>query len=163
MLLALVLSLWIFDGRRTVFEPAQTTTLSRHVGGWTLKVTRDKFTHEVSCSMSKGRVEFSNDVLIFHSNPDDDTTDAVFKVDGGPVRSVRDATFEDQRRGYFRAGGPLENPSAGQVALPSHYVTGASWVYIRPTPKHPPNGFDVRGFAGALALARQLQCPGIGP
>lgn len=163
MIAAALLALSLFGGRHTLLEQSQTTTIHRHVGGWTVKQTRDRFTQAVSCSMSKGRVEFRDDVLIFHSNPDDDTSDAVFKVDGGPVRSVREATYEDQRRGYFRDGGPLENPSAGEVALPPFYAAGASWVLIRPTPRHPANSFDVRYFAEALALARSLNCPGIGP
>jgi hypothetical protein len=142
---------------------AQTGTVHRHVGGWTLKVSTDSFTGAVACSMTKGRVEFRNDVLIFHLSRLDDTSDAVFRVDGGPVRSVREATYDDERRGYYRDGGPLENPSAGKVALPSFYVTGAKWVYIRETPRNDISWFDVSRFADALAVARSMKCPDIGP
>lgn len=141
----------------------QTKTVHRHVGGWTVKVTTDRFTKAVTCQMTKGRVEFRNDVLIFHLSRLADSSDADFRVDGGPVRSVREATYDDQRRGYFRDGGPLANPSNGEVALPSFYVTGARRVYIRENPRNPVNWFDVSRFADALALARAMKCPDIGP
>ena len=147
----------------SLFAPAQTATIHRYVGGWTVKLMRDRFTGAVSCSMNKGRVEFRRDVLVFHGDSRADTDDAVFRIDGGPARSVREATYDDQRHGYFRDAGPLENPSAGQVALPSFYVTGASWVYIRANPRRSPERFDVRRFPDALTLARAMKCPGVGP
>jgi hypothetical protein len=141
----------------------QTTTVHRHVGGWTIKATTDRFTKAVTCSMTKGRVAFRQDVLIFHLSRLTDTSDAYFRVDAGPVRSVREATYDDQRRGYYRDGGSLANPSAGEVALPSFYVTGAKWVYVRETPRNELSWFDVSRFAEALALARTMKCPDIGP
>ncbi len=87
----------------------------------------------------------------------------MFRIDDGPARSVHEATYDDQRRGYYRRGGPLENPLAGEVALPSFYVTGAKWVYIRETPRNDLSWFDVSHFAEALALARSESCPDIGP
>jgi hypothetical protein len=147
----------------TLFGSGQTSTVHRHVGGWTVAATSDRFTKAVSCAVSKGHVEFRNDVLIFHLSRLDDTTNAFFRVDDGPARSVREATYDDQRRGYYRNGGPLENPSAGVVALPSFYVAGAKWVYIRATPRNDLSWFNVSRFADALALARTLQCPDIGP
>jgi hypothetical protein len=147
----------------SLFDAPQTHTVQRHVGGWTVKVTTDRFTKGLSCSVSKGRVAFRNDVLIFHLSEYADVSDATFRVDGGPVRSVHEATYEDQRRGYYRRGGPLENPSAGEVALPSFYVTGAKWVYIRGQLRNGLSWFDVSHFADALALARSENCPDIGP
>jgi len=163
MIAAALFALSLFGERQTLFERGQQITTRHHVGGWTVRVSWDRFTGAISCAVNKGRVEFSNDVLIFHSNPEVDTSDAIFRVDGGPARSVREATYDDQRRGYYRSGGPLANPSAGEVALPSFYVTGAKWVYIRANPGRAPDGFDVRHFPEALALARAKKCPGIGP
>ena len=150
-------------GPRDLFTPAQTVTVHRRLGGWTVELVRDRFTGDVSCSMTKGRVAFHDDVLVFHGNSHAETDDAFFRIDNGAARSVREATYEDQRHGYFRDGGPLENPSAGEVALPAFYVIGAKRVYVRATPKRPPESFDVGGFADALALARSMKCPGIGP
>jgi hypothetical protein len=162
MIAAAVFALGLF-GSGALLEPAQTATTHRHVGGWTVKLVRDRFTGGISCSMSKGRVELRSDVLVFHGDSHADTDDAVFRIDGGPARSVREATYDDQRHGYFRDGGPLENPSAGKIALPSFYVTGAKWIYIRANPRRSPQAFDVRGFADALTLARTMKCPDVGP
>src|SRR5580658_5804799 len=99
----------------TLFGSGQTSTVHRHLAGWTVNVTTDRFTKAQTCSIAKGKVEFRPDVLIFHLSRLDDTANAYFRVDDGPARSVREATYDDQRRGYYRSGGPLENPSAGEV------------------------------------------------
>lgn len=156
MIAAAVLALHVFGG-------GQMKTVHRHVGGWVIDATTDRFTKTVTCTVGKGYVSFENDVLIFHLGRHADTIDADFRIDDGPARSVREATFEDQRRGYYRDGGPLANPSGGEVALPSFYVTGAKRVFIRPAPGRAIQSFDVRRFADALALARQMNCPGVGP
>lgn len=147
----------------SLFGAHQTITRHHHVGGWTVRVVWDRFTGDISCTVRKGRVELQNDVLIFHSPEWTDTSDAIFRIDGGPARSVHEATYEDQRRGYYRQGGPLANPSAGEVALPTYYVTGAKLVWIRPDARQEPWHFDVSRFADALALARSWKCPGLGP
>jgi|HubBroStandDraft_1064217.scaffolds.fasta_scaffold51106_2 hypothetical protein len=151
-------------GDQPFLAHGQTITRHHHVGGWTVRVIWDRFTGKIDCTVRKGHVELQNDVLIFHEDQwAADTTDAVFRIDAGSPRNVHDVTYEDQRRGYYRNGGPLENPSAGEVALPTYYVVGASWVYIRANVKRAPDAFDVRNFADALAAARHWKCPGLGP
>jgi hypothetical protein len=163
MIVATLVALSLFGERQSVFERGQTITRHHHVEGWTVRVLWDRFTGATSCTVRKGHVELRNDVLVFHAPTWLDTSDAVFRIDGGPARSVHEATYEDQRRGYYRIGGPVENPSAGEVALPSYYVTDAKWVYIRADAGRAPDGFDVRGFPAALALARSEKCPDLGP
>jgi hypothetical protein len=163
MIAASLVALVLFGERQSFFEHGQTITQHHHVAGWTVRVIWDRFTGETSCTVRKGHVELKDDVLVFHSPTWVDTSDAVFRIDGGPARSVHEATYEDQRRGYYRSGGPVENPSAGEVALPSYYVTHAEWVYIRAGAGRAPEGFDVRGFPAALALARSEKCPNLGP
>ena len=147
----------------SLFSAHQTITRHHHVGGWTVRVIWDRFTGDISCTVRKGRVELQNDVLVFRSPEWVDTSDAIFRIDAGPARSVHEATYEDQRRGYYRHGGPLANPSDGEVALPTYYVTGAKYVWIRPDVRQEPWRFDVSRFADALALARSEKCPGLGP
>jgi hypothetical protein len=156
MIVATMLALALFGGHQTI-------TRHHQVGGWTVSVVWDRFTGEISCTVRKDDVELQNDVLVFHSPAWVDTSDAIFRIDGGAARSVHEATYEDQRRGYYREGGPLANPSRGEVALPTHYVTNAKWVWIRPDGRHAPDGFDVRRFPDALELARAEKCPGLGP
>jgi hypothetical protein len=163
MIVATLIALSLFGERASLFERGQTITRHHHVGGWTVRVMWDRFTGDIDCTVRKGPVELKNDVLVFHGPPWTDTTDAVFRIDGGPARSVHEATYDDQRRGYYRNGGPLENPSAGEVALPTYYVTNAKWIYIRADAKRAPDAFDVRRFPEALALARAQKCPGLGP
>jgi hypothetical protein len=163
MIVAALVALSLFGQPAGPFGAHQSITRHYHARGWTVRVVWDRFTGEISCTVRKGRVELQNDVLIFQGPSDVDTNDAEFRIDGGPARSVREATYEDQRRGYYRNGGSLENPSGGAVAIPSHYVTGAKWVYIRADIRHTPDAYDVRGFPDALALARSQKCPNLGP
>ena len=141
-----------------LFGQPQVRETTRHIGGWTLRVERDSFTGSAACWIGKQDIEFQRDALVFHLGHDVDTSDAVFRVDEGAVRSVRVAKLEDERRGIYLNGGPLENPSAGLVALPSAYVLGAQRIYIRATPSHLPRVFKVGRLADVLAAADQAGC-----
>ena len=161
MIVASLLALGLLS--HPLLEPGQIVVKVHRVSGWTVQVSRDRFTARTGCTLRKGQVELQKDVLIFHSPSLVDTADAMFRVDGGPARSVHEATYDDERRGYFRNGGPLENPTGGEVALPAFYVTDAKWVYVRANPERAPDAFDIRGLSDAVALARKEQCPDLEP
>jgi len=147
----------------TLFGHPQVRETTRHVGGWTLRIDKDAFTGQASCWIGKQDIEFQRDSLVFHLGHETDTSDAYFRVDDGAVRSVRETTLEDERRGVYRNGGPLENPSGGLVALPAPDLAGARRVYIRATPRHMPRVFDVSRLADVLAAGDRAGCANIAP
>jgi hypothetical protein len=152
-LLALSLFLsWPFGGGH------QVTTQIRRSGDWTIRATHDAFTGRTSCSLSKHAIRFERDSLIFSLGRETDASDAYFRIDGGAARSVREAALEDERNGFFRNGGPIENPSGGEVVLPAAYVTGATQVAIRVSDHQAPRVFSVVGFSAALAEAKTAGC-----
>lgn len=137
---------------------AQTITQTRKAADWTIRITRDTFTDRISCSLSKRDIRFERDSLVFDLGRESDTGDAYFRVDDGAARSVREAALEDDRHGFYRNGGPIENPSGGEVVLPASYIDGAKRVSIRTSVRHSPRVFDVSRFAAALAAARAAGC-----
>ncbi len=136
----------------------QTSVDTKKVGDWTIQISRDTFTGQIQCSLTKRDIRFDRDSLIFRLGVRSDTDDAYFRIDDGAARSVREATLEDDRHGFYRDGGPIENPSDGEVVLPARYLVGARRVAIRTSSKHQPRVFDVSRFAPALAAASAAGC-----
>jgi len=154
MLAAAALALSILgSGDRT-----QIVTRSVKVGDWTAKVRSDQFTGEVSCSLVGRRISLHRDTLVFHLGRDIDTSQAFFRIDGGPARSVREPRLENETHGFFLDSGPISNPSGGEVALPLSIVLGAKKVYVRASARYQPRAFDLSGFAQALAAAKAAGC-----
>jgi len=154
MLMAAVLALSILGPG----DQAQVVTQSVKVGDWTTKVRRDQFTAEVSCSLVGRRISFHRDTLVFHMGHDVDTSQAFFRVDNGPVRSVREPRLENETHGFFLDSGPIGNPSGGEVALPLSTIQGARKVFVRASPRYQPRAFDLGRFADALAAAKAAGC-----
>jgi hypothetical protein len=128
------------------------------VGDWKAEVSTDRFTGEVSCALTAHRVSFHRDTLVFHLGRDVDTSEAFFRIDNGPVRSVREPRLLNETHGFFLDSGPIDNPSGGKVALPLSVVKEARQVYIRASPRHAPRMFDVSRFSDALAAAKGAGC-----
>ena len=146
-----------------LFGHPQVRETTRHIGGWTLRIDKDSFTGKASCWIGKQDIEFQRDTLVFHLGRETDTGDAWFRIDDGAVRSVRETMLDDERRGLYRDGGPLENPSAGLVALPVPDLAGARRVAIRPSSAHLPRIFNVAHLADVLSAADHAGCANTAP
>ncbi|HEY5071730.1 MAG TPA: hypothetical protein VII63_06830 [Caulobacteraceae bacterium] len=135
------------------------TTTSRYsLDGWRLTVTHDRFSGSVSCSIKTSTVRLVRDTLIFRMGRDAQTADAKFRVDTGPVMSVRVALAEDQARGFFPDRGWIEDPSETAVALPATYARAARAVWIRANIRARPRYFRVQGLAEVLRAANGQGC-----
>ena len=139
-------------------DHAQIVTRSVRVGEWTAKVRSEQFTGETSCSLAGRGVSLHRDTLVFHLGRDIDTSQAFFRIDGGPVRSVREPRLENETHGFFLDSGPIANPSGGEVALPLSIIQGAKQVFVRASPRYQPRAFDLGRFAEALAAAKAAGC-----
>jgi len=137
---------------------AQIATRSLKVGAWTAKIRRDTFTGDVSCWLNGRGVSFHRDTLVFHLGDGVDTSEAYFRIDGGPARSTREPRLENETHGFFLNQGPIGNPSGGEVALPLSVTQGAKQVYIRASAKHAPRAFDLSQFSDALTAAKGAGC-----
>jgi hypothetical protein len=139
-------------------DQAQIAVKTLKIGDWTAKIRSDQFTGEVSCSLVGRRMSFHRDTLVFHLGRGVDTSQAFFRVDRGPVRSVREPRLENETHGFFLDSGPIGNPSGGEVALPLSVVKDAKQVYVRASPRYPPRAFDLGRFTEALFAAKAAGC-----
>jgi len=154
MLMAAVLALSILGPG----DHAQIVTRTVVVDDWTAKVRSDQFTGEVSCSLVGRRISFHRDTLVLHLGRDVDTSQSFFRIDEGPVRSVREPRLENETHGFFLNSGPIGNPSGGEVALPLSILQGAKKVFVRASPRYQPRAFDLGRFGEALAAAKAAGC-----
>jgi hypothetical protein len=139
-------------------EGGQVATRTLRVGEWKAEINTDRFTGEISCALTGRRMSFHRDTLVFRLGRDVDSSQAFFRIDNGPVRSVSEPRLQNETHGFFVDSGPIDNPSGGKVALPLSAVQGAKQVDIRASTRHPPRVFDVSGLADALAAAKAAGC-----
>lgn len=70
-------------------------------------------------AITTGKISLLRDGLIFRLGRNTLTADAHFRVDDGPVRSVRDVLAPDAARGFFPGRGWIEDRSELEVAIPT--------------------------------------------
>jgi hypothetical protein len=128
-------------------------------GGWYLAVQKDRFSGQTTCTITTGRVSLVRDTLIFRLGRNALTADAHFRVDGGPVRSVREVLALDEARGFFPDRGWIEDPSESEVAIPVSYAQDARAVWIQANPRSTPRAFRLGGLGYILRAAAGLGCP----
>jgi hypothetical protein len=143
------------------FAQANPWTTTHHYvrGGWDMLVRYDRFTGQVSCSIRTRDVILVRDTLIFRMGPDAETANAQFRVDSGPVHSVREVLALDQARGFFPDRGWIEDPSEAEVAIPSAWASNAKMIWIRANPGVRPSRFRIGGLNYILRSAVGLGCP----
>lgn len=128
------------------------------LGPWLIAVHPDRFAGTTTCRLHTTDVSLQHDTLIFRVAPEGDTTAAVFRIDSGPPRRVAEAFDTVEAQGFFPQRGWVVDPNGGEAALPVTYVSGASVVAIRVSPKQRPRRFNVARLPEAEAAAKALGC-----
>jgi len=154
MLPAMVLGFFLFTS-----SPPWTTTHVYSRQGWFVSVQHDRFSGKTACRITTDKVVLNRDTLLFKMGTDALTADAHFRVDNGPVKSVREVLALDEARGFFPDRGWIEDPSENRVAIPLSYAHHADTVWIRANSQTDPRGFKVRGLDYVLKSAAELGCP----
>jgi hypothetical protein len=129
------------------------------VGGWRLYVVTDRFTGQRSCKLYRPKVDYQRQALVLHLSRRADTSNAVYRVDGGPLVSSRADDMELARLGFALSDDDLENPSGGLVRVPARRIEGASAVTVEVPASHRPIRFRIEGLAAALETAAEAGCP----
>jgi len=133
--------------------------LERHrLDAWTYQVLRDRFTGRVSCSLSGRNVSYAKGAVTFHYPRNVDTSQAIYRIDDGPVLQEKDAEVELLRMHVPLPDQSASNPSGGQVMVPASQLLGARQVSIRARPRAGVRRFSVAGLSAALAAARADGC-----
>ena len=144
-----------------IFGSGSLWTTTHHYArdGWYLPVQKDRFSGQTTCALTTGWGSLVRDTLIFKLGRDAQTADAEFRVDAGPVKSVREVLALDEARGFFPDRGWVEDPSETEVAIPASYARDAKIIWIRANARSTPRAFRVRGLGYMLRSAAALGCP----
>jgi hypothetical protein len=126
--------------------------------GWRITVSQDRFTGAVSCRAARRDMSLTATAVVFRFGRHVDTSKAVYRLDEGPAYAVADEPVNQDLRHIAEVGAPLENPSAGFVALPVARLASIKRVDIRPNIKSPPQSFDVSGVPAVLRLEQAKSC-----
>jgi hypothetical protein len=130
----------------------------RHFGAWTLNVRVDSFSTGHVCKLSRPGAEYRRQAVVFHLSPNVDTSQAVYRIDAGAPRAVRDDQVTLARLGFALNNDDLDNPSGGLVRIPVDQLLGAAAVRIETTAFGRARKFDIAGLKPALAAAGAAGC-----
>ena len=127
-------------------------------GGWRLSRTDDAFTHAVGCKLEREDVRLFAGVVTFSFGHDTDTANAIYRLDGGPLRAAGELGPEVAGHGVSYLSGDSWNPSDGRVRVPWTTLAGAQLIEIRANPKRRSRAFALDSLDAAVAVARQGGC-----
>lgn len=139
-------------------HPSDVRREHHHVGPWTITVIQARFAGRTQCTLTARRMDFERGALVIHLPRKADTFDAVYRIDGGPPRSVRADAQELASLGFALHNDDLANPSGGLVRIPAHALTGAARVAVQAKPGAPVRQFRVDSLEPALDAARAAGC-----
>ncbi len=128
------------------------------IGAWTLRVESDQFAARQICQLSRPRVDYHRQALVFHLSSRADTANAVYRIDDGPPRAVRSDAMDLARLGFALYNDDLTNPSGGLVRIPRQRIMDAREVSIQAKAMAAPVKFRIDGFGAALDAARAAGC-----
>jgi hypothetical protein len=143
-----------------VFSPGHgdVRVVHQRLDGWNIELRNDQFRKATSCVIARGPIRLENGVMVFRFPRYVTTTQAEFRVDGGPARSVGELAVEAAGRGVRLDTSDLRHPGGGRVALPLRAIAGAQAVDIRPNEARNHRAFDLRGLPSAIDAAKRQGC-----
>ena len=127
-------------------------------GGWRLQLRRDSFTDTTRCQLNGSGARFSGGVVTFSFGRRVDTANALFRVDGGAVRSAGEVGPEAAGLGAALLSSNTYNPSDGRVIIPWSQLKAAGRIDIRPNSRATPRAFGVGALRDAVEQARAYGC-----
>lgn len=128
------------------------------LGGWHLRVRRDRFTGEVSCRLADRGATYERGAVVFHLAPTVDTSAAVYRIDWGAPFHASDDAPELAHMGFALHLDELDNPSGGLVRVPVRKLVGARLVSIEPRPNGGNVRYKINGLSAALSVADHTGC-----
>jgi hypothetical protein len=128
------------------------------VGAWTVRERMDRFTHRSTCALARPRVRYERQALVLQLPARLDTSAVVYRIDEGPVISVREDAMELARLGFALHDDDLANPSGGRVTVPARRLAEARAIRVEVRPRGAVYSFKVDGLESALDAAARLGC-----
>lgn len=131
---------------------------TQHIAGWTLKVRVDNFSGGRICSLKNGKITYQRQAIVLHLPDTIDTTQAIYRVDNGPVQLSRDDDVSIAHLGFAIDQPVLDNPSGGLVRIPASKVLGAALLQIELSAFGHPRRYNISGLGAALTAAATNGC-----
>ena len=128
------------------------------VQAWDAEVRTDAFTGAVTCRLRGRDVTVSHGAAAFRFGRWVNTSEAVYRIDGGPAKSGRLAMNGVATLGVRTIGSNPNNVTGGLVHIPVAELADASRVAIRTGRDASPRTFDLKGLAAALNTEKQRGC-----
>lgn len=146
----------------TAFVPRH-PALDRHrteAGDWRLDIARNRFSGDVECRLrARNRHSlYQGGAVGFRFSSRWDVSEAVYRVDDGPLRTWRDDQPELTRLRTPVETGGMDNPSRGIVWIPRELLADANRITIQPRRDRRARTFHFRGLRGLYELARERGC-----
>jgi hypothetical protein len=139
-------------------HPRDEHTQHHRFGPWSLSVTHERFAGEVKCKLAAHGADFEREAVVIRLGGGVDTSGAMYRVDGGPPRSVQADAMELAGMGFALHQDALANPSGGLVRIPVHLLSGARQVSVQARPGGPVLRYRLDGLDVALDAARTEGC-----
>ena len=138
---------------------SQVQTTQVRAGQWRVERMQDRFTGTVTCRAHLGPMHIEGPAMIIRFGQGVQAGAAEYRIDSGPAISAEADAFNVQYHGRIVGVAPIDNPSAGRVAIPISELKLAHAVWIRLAPQASPRRFDVSGLDQAMAAEATLGCP----
>ena len=143
------------------FSHASSTTPRierRRIGQWTLEIDHDPFTAQTSCRLHARSMTYGPAAMTFQFSPDQNTFDAIYRIDDGPPTPWRINAMTLASRGVVLQTDDLTNPSGGKVFAPTSALADAHSITIRPSPYARARTFNLADLPAALQAGAAAGC-----
>jgi hypothetical protein len=130
----------------------------RRIETWRLVVHQERFSGETICVLRTHDAYFERGVVMFKLPARENVADALFRIDGGAARSIRDNDLDIAKAGLpvYQDGKDPRDP--GLARVPAPLLQGARVVQFQVRLGGRAYRFDVRGLDAALAVAMASGC-----
>jgi len=142
-----------------IFHPQRDLQIERYnTNGWRVEVKQDRFTGHNHCTAKAPAMTYDRGVVTFYFSSNTDTANALFKPDDGPLRPAGEVAVEAAGLGANFSSQNLQNPSNGEVHIPSSYLMKAKIIAIRPDENASHREFKLTGLSDMISTLRDHGC-----
>jgi hypothetical protein len=149
----------LIDGVRAPFRRSDDVAHYRTAPDWALDVSKDRFTGMTHCAVRTRGLTYRDGVVTLHFGHGVNTANALFRVDGGPARSVGEVAVEAAGKGAVFLSRNTTNPSNGEVHIPTTQLAAHRSLAVRPNARASVRTIDLAGLAPSLKAAEAHGCP----
>lgn len=141
-------------------KPSLITHETLRLDDWRLDIARNRFSGAIACRLRarNARAFYRAGAVGFRFDPAWDVAQAVYRIDGGAPRAMRDDLPDLIALGVPLDRGGMENSGGGLVWIALATLRPATTIVIAPRPDGRPVTMHIRGMVGLHDLAVTRGC-----